>query len=392
MPIIKENFNLSSYIRLLPFYEKEKLKLEKKIIDWKLESWEDALIFQLFPFDSHVVRSLEDLNRYDLLLNNLRTGESYDWTAEKVKQISLKKIAMNPNGKQEIGRIVYEIINFGKKGTALAVIRKILEEASAGINFFDLEADKDLFLKRVYIILFCHFFNNTEESQQYLFLNGGLFVIAIQMGFDMEEIIKSQLEFAGYLFDSRKKICLNFAAAINDNDTVIGPPNENGLFSVYHWVKLFFIFSRKEMNHSNLEKFLEDKKFFSKITAEEKYLIAVILKLYLHLLDGTIMGINAEELTSKKPQSTVLITTAILSGPLTKDDKKEIQAWFGQVSAEQAEGYIANIIKLKELDHQNEPLLSNLLQVNDMYMEFYKKNEPFFYYDEMKKGFCFSNY
>jgi len=382
----KDNLTFSSLAEMLDLPQAEKMEMQKKIASWNLAPWEDILVNQLSPLSS-----AQGFNaaKYDRLISVIRrdAASSAALSAQEIDTLKFEEFNKKPNAKDIICRTVYYIINFGNSNLAMALIKKFTEQSSAGANFFNFSDEDLLFYKKIYLILACNFFDYLEEAQQFLLLNGDLLCLALQMGFDFEEIIANYLQETPSLFEVRNKKCLNFMSALADNGTVVGPPNEQELFSVYYWIGLFRTFSQNRMTEQKLKDFIEGKKFFTMISDADRYLVSVILSLYTRLADESLMGLDMENIENFKPDITSDITYAIFNRELTENDKQQIREWFSQVSGEQVSAYISTVIDLQGVDYKNEPVLSNLLSVSDMYIDFYKINEPLIYFDEDKKDF-----
>lgn len=378
---------MSAFAKMLDLPAPDKEAISKAIKGWGLVPWEDALVYQIMPPTAMVKK--EEFDKYDNLIKILRGKDpsASVLSSEEVAKIFFNEAVKDAGWQKRLMRTVYSIINFGNGALALELIRQLEKQSLAGINFQKIDSEIVFLLKRVYIILSCNFFYRLSEDQQNIFLHSDLVILAIRLGFDFEVVIKDCIERFSVLFDGRKNRCMVFSGLLVDNGTIVGPPNDQGLYDVGYWINLFANFSQTKISDQTLRSFLEDKKFITGIDDTNKYVVSIILSLYIHLSDGSIMGVNTYELEAYEPDATSEIVGGLLLNPLSEKDKQNIRSWFSKVNSDEAKGFIIYLLDIEGADTKDEPLFSNLIDFNEMYLDYYKINEPLFYFDEAKHDF-----
>ncbi|TAN33540.1 hypothetical protein EPN28_01870 [Patescibacteria group bacterium] len=389
--IVRENFTLSSFVSLLNISAKDKSEFEQLIKGFDLLPWEEALAYQFYPLTSTTKK--ENFGDCENLVKTMRGRNPAvgELTLEEIKKFKPTD-TKDSLQRDKLIRTVYVAINFGKQNEVLILLRQLAKNSAAGLFFEGIDAELAAFLRRIYVVLCCYFFGRLNSTEQDYFLHSSLIVLAIEIGFDIEAILADMLKSDSSLFDVRTKRSLELAGFLLDNQTIIGPQNEMDLYTIHFWITIFVNFAQSDLNEMQLLDFLSNDKYFNLTSEADGLIIGIILKLYLHIMNGSIIGIDINNIDITKSNLTADITYAILHVPLTDEDTRNLKKWFAKVSAEQAAAYIKSVIKLDGTDYHSEPLFSNLLQVNDIYMDYYKSGEPLLYFDEKKKDFIFSNF
>lgn len=292
MDIFKEKYTFTkqAQARLDP---SARVAFDDLVKEWALFTWEDALVFQLYPLLDDEVVTEEDLLVVNTLVITLRgEDDSEPLEIEDLRTINWQHdLAEDPQLANRLFRTVYHCLN--KEDRILAMtLRRTLDPLVV-----DREAAVPLEIKemllRPYNILCAYFFFLLPDDLVYFLFESGFILVGLKTGFDWEKIVSSATD-KMVSFNHRQYLCIELSASLSENLTPIGQDINGEAKDIKYWIDNFRIFSKGNFGGQDLFAFLSEDSYLGGCNSVDKDLISQILQLYTHLINGYLAVPNGD--------------------------------------------------------------------------------------------------
>ncbi len=383
---------------------------QKKLIEWNLAPWEDALLFELFPVSSDIPFASDD---YKDTLELLRGTDS----TTAVDPIPAEGLSggyafapqsfADPEFQRSLLRSVYLILREGDNNQAILLMARLEEDFIAILPEFERTVPREMIelYKRIYIILLNNFFRLLPDDIQIQYFQSDQIIQSLQLGFNIEEVVRQFVDTYSDL-SNRQEACLNFSAGLAANDTALGIDAQNRIVTIKYWIDSFRIYSKNKFGGIELVNFLNDRSYVGKLSGGDISLIRQICELYTHLINGFLMlplG-NLERIGGLVAQLEAIPDLApgeakqlidpdrswaeMLAKPVSDGWKQSVKDWLKVQDAEESREVFKE--ELASIPWQDEPYLTNILQISDIFEDCFPEAGPLIYFDEQTGSFAWS--
>lgn len=183
---------------------------------------------------------------------------------------------------------------------AVCLIDKFDGVTDGDFTFVDLEDSTGSFYLRISTFLFVRYMHALAEYYQLFFFQSTLFLLAANMGLDLESAVINSVD-SSYIIEERKKLCVALAVALYTNPSVIGGKPEDGMpADVAYWIDKFKVYSNGKFDGMSLTRFLNDTSLWKYAYDYEKKIIEFIIKLYVGLVGGFYASPSIDDINLEK--------------------------------------------------------------------------------------------
>ena len=377
---------------------------------WKLEKWEDILLYQFACFLKNIDHK-EGVAFYADLLKAVRgqDEEAYLLNENEVENINpIVEVVNDPAVHRSILRTFYYCQNWGARNLGVTLKRSIEKNILTEVHSLHLDNETVTFYKNIAAMATGYYFYSLTEEEQIKVFIGDTSLLMWQLGFDFQELIrKSVIEYIS--IESRKEFCVTIAGLLAANDTFLGRDRQKKLVTVKYWIDNYRIFSKGNFGGTELLNFLNNKDYIENCTGEEKELIRSVLEFYPQLINGFLMIPEMEparvnQLADNLAKIPGNIDDAaddfslryephswevLLSKPLDENAQSNLSEWLKDQGSQEVRAVFKK--EFETIGWQEDPFLSNLLLVSDLFEQVYGDSVgPLIYFDEQQGQFVWS--
>lgn len=263
-----------------------KLSWQNKFKEWDLAEWEDNILFQMLSLSEDFDSEL--LNYTDDLVNSMR-GQNpnilpYNTTEIKALVVDGHYLSDENNYKRML-RTIYYGMNFGEGQLSFQLRIKLNPIINGEVEIKNLPVEYFAELSVIYLMTVCNYFvMQPIEVDRFVFISY-LLPLSLDIGIDWESVVR-ETTLTMINFYERRDLCLDLAAALTMNDSVIGKKADGLPADIAYWIDVARAVTQSKFDGVGLMKFINDAAYVGNCDGKEKKDIQKILQLYAHLING----------------------------------------------------------------------------------------------------------
>jgi len=302
MSIYKEKFRYSIKAARFAVEPEVKEQFFAYLKKWNLLEWEDALLFQINPVYSNL--DLEDLEDADNVVSTMRNsdGTTKELYSDEVNPLILVDEIEKEYFQRRLIRTIYWVVenNFNVEASSTFFILLNRIEPILIKEVANLSKGAISLCIATYTLLAAYYFDHLADEQITYIFASELVVFGSMVGFDWKYLVAKRVEQSVNYYD-RRNFCLNLAAGLADNLTVLGKKTSGEVSTCKDWIDSFRAYSHGEFDGSSLFGFSSDQNTFLSCNNDEKETVLDLLRLYTHLINGSLAlsGIALEDVDKR---------------------------------------------------------------------------------------------
>jgi hypothetical protein len=371
---------------------------------WKLEKWEDVLLYQFSCF----LKNIDQKEGPEIYSG--QDEEAYLLNQSEIENINpIEEVVNDPAMHRSILRTFYYCQNWGAKNLGLSLKRSIEKNILADQHGLHLDADTLSFYKNIAAMATGHYFYSLTEAEQVKTFIGDQSLLMWQLGFNFQELIKDAVQEYVSL-ESRKEYCVIIASLLAANDTFIGRDRQQKLVTVKYWIDNYRIFSKGNFGGGDLLNFLNNKDYIEQCSGDEKELIRQILEFYPQLINGFLMIPEMEparlnQLADNLAKIPGDLDDApddfsfrfqphgwevLFSAPLNEAAQEALLDWLKDQDPKEVREVFKK--EFAAINWQEEPYMSNFLMLSELFEKVFGESAaPLIYFDEQQGKFVWGD-
>jgi len=321
--LVRNNYRLSQAIQKLPATSAVKLAWQKKLDEWDLVSWEDALLWQFFYGTDLNAEFCLELGQDYLAAMRGSDGSMPLVPGEIEKLVLADDLLGSPEFQKRLLRTLYYSLNMAVEPSVLLTLQKLREFWFGSPTSSQLPAELKLFYQIYFVVAAMHHFDLLPDGTKNLIFGGNMVVLAFELGFNVEEAVRRDTDKYTH-YDIRRNLCLDLAAFLDKNEArlfndKVSEDEVDKILPVKELINLFRNYCQRDFTGAMLMGFLEDENNAHYFAGGRKELARSILELYTHLVngfliipDGDFQGLEnqLEEMEERKERlARVVVTT-----------------------------------------------------------------------------------